>query len=230
MRERLPAWVVPLLIGLATVTAGLFTWRAGQLGSTAAFEDRQSVGQTIQQQQQDVEAGLAAITDAVAYVGYVADYAEAEALDDQAEEVGDQGAVALADAFLRQADDLRSSASALAAASGVFGRQSVLTSLATGSEEPLPFDLTRQVEVLRAEAASGIASPGVLDPDRAAAEANDIRTRVRGLRLGAFVLLITVAAFTAAQFASRREVWWAAAGLGVVLYGVATVTTFVTVW
>ena len=76
-RRVIPVWLVPLLIGVVTVTAGLFTWRAGQLGSSAAFEDRQSVGQTIQQQEQNVEVSLTAVNDAVAYVRYVADYAEA---------------------------------------------------------------------------------------------------------------------------------------------------------
>ena len=30
--RRLPKWLVPGLIGLVTITAGLLTWRAGQLG------------------------------------------------------------------------------------------------------------------------------------------------------------------------------------------------------
>ena len=35
------------MIGISTVTAGLFTWRGGQIGSTAAYNDRQSVGEQI---------------------------------------------------------------------------------------------------------------------------------------------------------------------------------------
>lgn len=39
--------LLALLLGLVTIAARLFSWRAGQIGSTAAFDDRQSIGQTI---------------------------------------------------------------------------------------------------------------------------------------------------------------------------------------
>jgi hypothetical protein len=59
--------LLALLLGLVTIGAGLFSWRAGQLGSTAAFDDRQSIGQTIKQEQQKLEVALIGAVDAVSY-------------------------------------------------------------------------------------------------------------------------------------------------------------------
>jgi hypothetical protein len=40
-------WLTAFLIGIATVTAAAFSWRAAQIGSTAAFDDRQSISETV---------------------------------------------------------------------------------------------------------------------------------------------------------------------------------------
>ena len=49
------------------VTAALFGWRPAQIGSTAAFEDRTSIGSTIAVQQAQIEVD----TEAVVVVGVV---------------------------------------------------------------------------------------------------------------------------------------------------------------
>ncbi len=162
--RRLPPWLIPLLIGVVTITAGLFTWRAGQLGSSAAFEDRQSVGQTITQQQIAVEARLGAVDDAVVYVGYVADYAEAAALDDLATELTEQGIDTFAAGFARDADQLRENASRRAQAAGVFGEETLLEQSVISPDVPLEFDIDRQVVQLEAQLTSGVTSPGVARP------------------------------------------------------------------
>ena len=73
-------WTVAFLIGLATVTATGFGWRAAQIGSTAAFDDRQSIGETVRVEQAAVQRTVALETAARAYARYRADYARAATL------------------------------------------------------------------------------------------------------------------------------------------------------
>ena len=225
-----PRWLVPLLLGLVSITAGVVTWRAGQLGSTAAFEDRTAVGQTILAEEQAIEATLGAVDDAVTYVGYVADFAEATALDDLADEVEEQGVQETPRVLRIAAEENRSVATREAAAAGVFGRQTILRQTASGTEEPLPFDITEQRDKLLAEAASGVTAPGVLDPDKWAAAADDTRDRVRGLRFASLLLIGAVAALTVAQLSRDRNLRIGAMVLGTTTWVVVTVATLVTVF
>jgi hypothetical protein len=229
-RRLIPVWFLPLLIGLVTITAGVFTWRAGQLGSTAAFEDRQSVGQTITQQRQAIEARVGAINDAVAYVSYAADYAEAGAYDRLAAELEAQGASAEAASFTEEAVRLRTSASRIAAASGLFSQQTLLAELASGNDQPVPFDIDRQVQLLEAEATTGVASPGVPDPDAWAEQADDTRSRVRDLRWATLLLLVAVAGLTIAQLTDRVITRRIGAAFGLGLYVIVVISTLVSVY
>jgi hypothetical protein len=229
-RSVIPRWLVPLLIGLVTITAGVVTWRAGQLASSAAFEDRQSVGQTIKQQQQLIEAGLSTVNASVAYVDYSADYAEAAALDDLAEEALQQGNAEIAESLVKSADQQRLTASAKAREVGVFGTESLLTQVVTDSTEPLPFDIMEQLAARQAAVSTGITSPGVLDPDAWATRADDTRTRVRWLRLATVLLLFSVVAYTVAELTSHIRTRRLAFVAGSVIYVVVAATTFVSVF
>jgi uncharacterized protein YidB (DUF937 family) len=228
--RRIPVWVIPLMIGIVAVTAGVFTWRAGQLGSAAAFEDRQAVGQTIKQQQVEVEARLGAIEAAVGYVRYRADYAEAAALDDLADQLSAQGIDALASSLEADASRLRISASELAVAAGVFGRQSFLNQVVTSSDVPVPFEFQEKVRQLETQLTTGIGSPGALDPDEWADRADDTRSRVRALRIAAMLLLTAAVAFTVAQLTARRPTRWAGTAVGSALFLVVSAATVMTVF
>ena len=229
-RRYIPIWLLPLLIGVVTIIAGVFTWRAGQLGSTAAYEDRQSVGQTIVQQQQSTEVALAAITDAVAYVRYVAAYAEAGAIDSLLPTLEAQGADTLAQTFATQADEQRAAASDLAEASGLFGEQTLLTQLVASPDDPLPFDLDDQIELLEAQVTTGLTSPGVPNPDDWAEQADATRDRVRSLRLATLLLLVAVVFYTAAQLTDRTLTRRVGAALGSTVFVTVVVTTMATVF
>jgi len=222
--------LLALLLGVTTILAGVFTWRAGQLGSAAAFADRQSVGQTIKQEEQRTEVALAALSAASAYVRYVADYTEAAALDAQAQQLRSEGEAAGAQVSEQEASDLRRQASVHAAAAGVFGAQSIYTDLRQPSTEPRPFDFEQHLADLQAEVSTGITSPGVLDPQRWADEASDLRSRLRGLRLGALVLVMAAVAYTVAQVTSRTATRFVSGALATVVLVVATAVTFVEVY
>lgn len=223
--------LIIFLIGFATIAAGAFTWRGGQLASSAAFDDRQSVGQTITQQQQRIEVGLSVVNDARAYVAYVADYTEAAALDDQAVEIGESiGSDSVSGSLEEQADSLRSAASAQAAAAGVFGLSSVYADREAPTVDPRAFDFDTQVTQAEVETTTGLTSPGRLDPDYWAQEADELRNRVRGLRVAAFVIIVSVVFFTIAQMTDRLRTRIATGATGSAVFGVTSVLALVTVW
>ena len=214
----LPAWLVPLLIGVVTITAGLFSWRAGQLASSAAYEDRQSVGQTIKQEQLNVQAGLQTVNDAVGYVSYRADFAEASALDGVAVELAEQGLLESSEAASAEAADKREAATRRAESVGVFGQQSILNQTIEAPDEPVPFDIDDQLAANKADLSTGITSPGVLNPQDWARMADDTRERVRLLKWDTLLLLLSVLSYTAAELAPNRQVRRAGFVVGSVLY------------
>jgi hypothetical protein len=222
--------LIILLLGIATITAGVFTWRAGQIASTAAFEDRTSVGQTIKQEEQNVEINLRAIGNVKSYVQYVADYAEAAALDDRAAELTEVGATALAQAATENARTTRAAASERAAAAGVFGRTSIYADLDSPNPQPRDFDFDTQRQVIASEVTSDISSAGRLDPDQWADLADESRVRSRGLRLGTLIVMFAVVLLTIAEMSDRATTRWIAAGSGLAIFIVASWITMTTVW
>ena len=222
--------IIALLLGLSAVMAGVFTWRAGQLGSAAAFDDRQAVSQTIKQQQQSTEAALDAIGDAGSYVRYVIEFTEAAALDDAADELSDLGATGAAETATERADGLRVSATVQAAVAGVFGRQTAYTQLAAPEPTPQPFDLLTQYDLLLADIQSSIGSPGELTPDRWADRADDTRYRVGRLRVAAFALMVSLVAFTIAQVTDRSVTRLISAGGALAIFLGTIGVTFTTVY
>lgn len=222
--------LIILLLGIATITAGVFTWRSGQIASTAAFEDRTSVGQTVDQQEQTVEINLRAIGNVRSYVQYVADYAEAAAIDDRAAELSEVGATNLAQAATDDATATRATASERAAAAGVFGRTSIYADLGSPQTQPRDFDFETQRTVIASEVTGDITSPGRLDPDYWADQADESRVRSRGLRVATLVVMLAVVLLTVAEMADRRVTRHVAAGTGLAIYIVATSVTMATVW
>ena len=229
MNERARQRNAAFLLGITTVIAGFFTWRAGQIGSDAAYADRTSIGQTIAQEQRNMEVGLAAISDAQTYIRYRGDYAEAAAVDAQAELLDQYDLDELATASRDEADDVRLAASARASRDGLFGREEIYENLAADSHDPLPFDFDEQVVLLQAEASSGVTTPS-LDPQQWADEANGIRDRIRELRITVLVLLLAVAAFTVVQVSDRRWVQYTGVIAGLVILVSASTTAVVTSW
>jgi hypothetical protein len=203
-------WTVAFLIGLATVTATGFGWRAAQIGSTAAFDDRQSIGETVRVEQAAVQRTVGLETAARAYARYRTDYARAAAL---------QGV---------QATAVRRAAIRRAVRAGAFAASAVSGDLLHPPSAPRRFDLAGRERALIAQQATALDAPAALNPDRWAREADAIRVRINGLTHWAFVALLAVPLFTLAQLATRTKMalLLVATGLAVYLTGlVAGVTT-----
>ncbi len=218
--------IILALLGLATIVAGVFTWRAGQIASTAAFDDRQSVSQTLQVEEQNITAALEALSQATAHVRYVTDYTEARVLNEQATALDADGEQELAGLLNTEAGALRTAALERVVTVGVFGRVALYAELATGDTTPVGFDFTTRLAELRAEAAIGFDAPGILDPDDWARKAFEIRENVRSLRIAAFVILVAVFALTVAVTSERTWLRAASAATGLTIALVISFLTF----
>lgn len=208
-------WVVAFLIGLATVFAAAYGWRAAAIGSTAAFDDRQSISETINSEQQRMDIGVAVSNDTRGYTRYLINYAAAAELDNQAdglEKAGQDGAAAKA---RQEAQLLRRASTERAADSGVFGRSTIEDDLNQPSATPRPYSFEDQTRARTAEEQTGIDSPGKLNPNYWAQEAEGIRDRINGLAAWALIMLMAVLLFTVAEANSaRRPVFYAAIAIG----------------
>ena len=217
-------WAIAFLIGLATVTAAGYGWRAAQIGSTAAFDDRQSISDTIAVEQAGVERAVTLADQAREYVRYRADYVTAAALDRTAARLAAAGAAGQASLAHAEARQLRLGATRRAAQAGVFGRATIGSDQLVPTSAPRPFDYRARGRALEIEASASIDSPANLDPDRWAAEAVSIRDRMGGLTRWAFLMLAAVLLYTVAEVATtRRSVTYALVGVGLAVYAVGLV-------
>ena len=217
-------WVAAFLIGIATVFAAAYGWRAAAIGSTAAFDDRQSISETIAVEQQTLDVALGVTGDLRDYSQYLADYAVAAELDNQADALEEDGESGSASDARREAQLLRQTSTERAADAGVFGRFSIADDLEQPEAVARSFDLDDRVEARTAEEATGLDSPGQLDPDVWAQDAQDIRDRINALAAWALILLAAVFLFTIGVANSeRRPVLYAALGLGLVALVVGAV-------
>ncbi|WCB95177.1 hypothetical protein DSM104299_03920 [Baekduia alba] len=203
-------WTVAFLIGLATVTATGFGWRAAQIGSTAAFDDRQAVGETVRVEQAAVQRTVALQAAARAYDRYRADFARAATL---------RGA---------GGDAVRRAATRRAVDAGAFDAFAVSGDLLRPPRRPRPLDLDERERALIAQQSTALDAPAALDPDRWAREADAIRVRVNGLTRWAFVALLAVPLYTLAQLSTRRRMVVAAAAAGVGVYLTALIAGLAT--
>jgi hypothetical protein len=216
-------WAIAFLIGLATVTAASFTWRAAQIGSTAAYDDRQSISETVRTEQGQVERTIAIAAAAREYVRYRADYGVAAALDREAVRLAAAGSSRLADVSRSEASALREGATRRAAEAGVFGRATIGSDLLQPSASPRSFDIKARRRALEAEQSTALDSPGKLDPSGFAQQADDIRHRVNGLVRFAFAIAFAVLLYTLAEVSTRRRRTVAFALVGAVVYVAAVV-------
>jgi hypothetical protein len=223
-------WTIAFLIGIATVTAAGFGWRAAQIGSTAAYDDRQSIGETVAVEQARVERAITLAADAREYARYRADYAVAAALDREAARLKAAGAARLARVSRDEAAELRLGATRRAAQAGVFGRATIGSDLLRPTATPRTFDYRAQARALAAEQSAAIDSPANLDPNGWARAAVDIRTRIRGLSRWAFLLLTAVLLYTIAEVTTRRRTTYALICCGFAIYMVGLVVGLTTVF
>ncbi len=222
-------WVVAFLIGTATVLAAAFGWRAAAIGSTAAFDDRQSISETLAAERQQIDVAAGAGNDSRDYARYLVNYGVAAELDNQADALEDTGNGSRAAEARREARTLRRASTERAADAGVFGQFSIADDLEQPGDTPRAFDLDDRIEARAVEEATTIDSPGELDPDGWAEDAEGIRDRINGLAVWTMIMLVAVLLFTIGEANSaRRPVFYTAMALGVAVLlfgGIGGLTT-----
>ncbi len=212
------------------MTAGAFAWRAAQIGSTAAYDDRQSISETVAVQQARIHTAVAVAAQAREYERYRADYAVAAALDREADRLASGGAQRPAAVSRGEAAALREGATRRAAEAGVFGRFTIGTTLLQPTTTPRPFDYKARARALTVERSTGLDAPASLDPAHWAAAAVRIRVRVNDLTRWAFLSVLAVVLYTIAEVVSRPRVAWTALGCGLAMYLAALVGALSTVF
>jgi hypothetical protein len=200
------------------VTAAGFAWRGAQIGSTAAYDDRQAISETVTVEQASVERAVTVASLTREYVRYRGDYAVAAALDREADRLAAQGADRLAAVSRGEAAGLREGATRRAAQAGVFGPFTIGTDLLQPTPKPRPFDYRARARALAVEESAALDSPANLEPDSWASAAADIRVRVFGLTRWAFLLLVAVLLYTIADLTTRTRVAYGLIGCGVAFY------------
>lgn len=205
------------------MTAAGFGWRAAQIGATAAYDDRQSIGETVSVEQATVERAVTVAAQAREYVRYRADYAVAAALDREAARLAARGAGGLAAVSRGEAEGLREGATRRAAEAGVFGRFTIQSNLLEPTVTPRPFDYRTRARALAAEQSTALDSPAGLDPQKWAREAEDIRVRITRLARWALLVLVAVLLYTVAEVTTRRRATHALVFCGVVVYAAGLV-------
>ncbi len=211
-------WAIAFLIGLATVTAAGFGWRAAQIGSTAAYDDRQSISETISVEQARIQRAVTLASQSQEYVRYRADYAAAAALDREADRLTAAGAGKPAAVSRGEAAALREGATRRAAAAGVFGAFTIQSDVVAPTASPRPFDYRKRAQALAIEQSTGLDSAASLDPETWAAAAGRIRVRVNQLTRWAFLAVLAILLYTVAEVATRPRVAWIALAFGVLVY------------
>jgi len=217
-------WVLAFLVGLATVSAAGFNWKSAAIGSTAAYDDRQSISETIAVEQQTMDVGLTVSNDTRTYAEYLVDYAAAAELENQAAGLTSAGDQPAATVNRQDATLLRRNATERAAAAGLFGEATIGDDVTKPRPTPRPFSLEQQTRARIAEEETAVDSPGKLNPDQWAGDAEQIRDRINGMAVWALVVLFAVLMFSIAEANSkRRQVFYAAMGIGlaVLVSGIA---------
>ena len=209
------------MIGVSTVTAGLFTWRGGQIGSTAAYNDRQSVAEQIDVETAELDVNLEAARQARQYDRYLADFAVADELDSEATALRGSGQGELADLAERQASARRSAATQRATDAGVFGPSTLGVGVEAVTARPQAFDLEERIDELRVLESTGLGSASDLQPQRWADESTAIRRRIRNLTYWVGLLLSAVVVLTAAEVTVSRRLRLSGLALGSTFLAVA---------
>ena len=220
-------WIA-LLIGVATISAGVLTWRGGQIGSSASFNDRQSVGEQVDLDNAEVDVTIEAARQARQYDRYLAEYAVADGLDNDAEQLRTAGKPELADLAARQADQRRQAAETRANDTGVFGSLALSDPHSAAPTTPRVFDLQERVHELRVLETTSLGSSGDLQPQKWADKSDRIRVRIRNLTYWVGLLLIAVVTLTAAEVTVSQRLRRSGLVFGVVCIGTAWIGALAT--
>ena len=205
--------IIAILIGVVSVTGAVVTWRAALLAEYATDSDREAVAETVLSQRGEVNARLEVGAQERAFARYRSDIIAADRLDADADTLRAQGRAEDARAAENEATARRREADELAALSGF--------SQYLGEDEGgVPtFDSERSLQDLVRDDIEA----SQVDPEQTAARADDLRSHSQRLVGWIVVFVGSIVLLTLAQVINVRLIRASLAGLGVVVYVIATV-------
>jgi hypothetical protein len=213
-------FLIVIMIGVVSVTGAVLTWQASQLGEYATDRDRQSLAETVRQQQDQAAVASQVDQEIEAFARYKEQLANAVQFELQAQQLRDGGLEEEAlDADDRSAEQRQLADQLLVLTLGSADSAYVVGDKATADvtfdEEQRTRDLVRQRE-----------AEFPADPELTAAQGDDLRARSQRLVGWTIPLVLAVVLFTVAQLVASRRVRPFAAGLGLAVYLGATVIAF----
>jgi hypothetical protein len=209
--------IIPVLIGLVSVTSAVAAWRASQLGEYATDKDRQAIAETVRVQQ-DAAGDELTLQDARTRVAdHAAALAAATVLDQQADRLGGDAGQAAAE----EAQDQR-----IIAARALQGGPTSLALDDYVSVDPdtgaATFDAGRMEDDLRALSAAR----SQVNPSQTVREGNRLRSESQRYDGWTVPLIAAVVVLTLAQIARRVPIRIVLACLGSLIWIVATIGAF----
>jgi hypothetical protein len=209
--------VIPVLIGLVSVTGAVVTWQSSLAGEKATDSDRQAVAETVQVSQADADVEIVVQDAIVRFSEHAASLVNAALLEADAQRFRTVGNAAAAEL----ADD--EAVAELAAARRVLEGAAVQLSeyVDTSGEEPF-FDSGR----LRADLRESVARELQVDPAQTQADANELREESERLDGWLIALVGAVVLLTFAQVSRSRSLRLGFLGAGTAVWVVATVMVF----
>lgn len=206
--------LVPVLIGLVSVTGAVVTWQSALAGEKATDGDRQAIAETVLVAQAAADVEIVVQDAIVRFAEHAASLVEAELLEADAERFRAVGNPAAAEqASIRAVEERAVAQRAL---------EGAVVNLAnyvdTTGDEPF-FDSNR----LRTDLLESVGRELQVDPEQTQVDANELRDESQRLVGWIIALVGAVVLLTFAQVSQRRTLRLGFLGTGTAVWIVATV-------
>lgn len=199
--------VIPVLIGLVSVTGAVLAWRSSQSGEYATDKDRQAVAETVIVAQVDAGNEVVVHDARSRFADHLAAVTDAGLLEQEAESARDGGDVARAEAFEDEAQEQRVIAQRVLEGGTAPVLLSDYIEGATFDEATLRDDLE-----LASDARNQV------NPSQTVREANRLRNESQRLDGFLIAMVSAVVVLTLAQISARRTLRFGLAGVGVAVW------------
>ncbi|MFN2505909.1 MAG: hypothetical protein ABR540_17060 [Acidimicrobiales bacterium] len=204
--------VVPILIGLVSVTSALVTWRAVLLGSDATESDRRSVRETAVEEQIRIIVEARLQSDLRTYAAILEKIESSKSLTSRAAALAAEGRSVEASTAENDAKRLRSEAIELQRLQFL----DFSAAVSGGGVDDLEFDAERRREELTLAEQTFVADR--VNPDEAADEADALRRRSELLVLLLTTMVTAILFLTGAQVTNQRRLSTPLAGIGTAIW------------
>ena len=209
--------VVPILIGLVSVTGAVVTWQSALAGEKATDHDRQAIAESVQVFQADADVEIVVQDAIVRFADHAAAVVNAAALEADAERFAAAG-----DDAASQAADAEAVAERAVGQRVLEGGSVLLLPYVDASADEPFFDSGQLREDLRATVLRELQ----VDPVATRSEANRLRDESQRLDAWLIALVGAVVLLTFAQVSRSRSLRVGFLGAGTAVWVVATAMAF----